>query len=40
MDSVSLNFTKVELEYTPQDAQGKKMGSIKASHDVKTGETK
>ena len=39
MDSVSLNFTKIEVEYTPQDEKGKKMGSVKMSHDVKTGVT-
>ena len=35
IDQVSLNFTKVEVEYTPQDGNGKKLASVKHGYDVK-----
>jgi type VI secretion system secreted protein Hcp len=34
-DSFSLNFAKVELDYTPQRADGSNEGSVKAGYDLK-----
>lgn len=35
-EQVSLNFTKIEFEYTPTDAAGKAGGAVKAGWDLKT----
>lgn len=35
MDQISLNFTKIEMEYKPQKADGTLDGAIKAGYNVK-----
>jgi type VI secretion system secreted protein Hcp len=35
-ESIALNFTQVELEYTPQDEKGAGKGAVKAGWNVKT----
>lgn len=35
MESLSINFAKIEVEYTPQDAKGVGGGAAKAGWDVK-----
>lgn len=35
VDSFSLNFGKIKVEYTPQDAKGGGEGVVKAGYDVK-----
>ena len=35
IDSISLNFTKIEYEYSPQDAKGSLGGAIRAGWDLK-----
>jgi type VI secretion system secreted protein Hcp len=35
IDAISLNFTKIEYEYSPQNAQGSLAGAIRAGWDVK-----
>lgn len=37
VDSISLNFSKIEYEYKEQDAKGNLGGAIKAHWDLKTG---
>lgn len=36
-DSFSLNFTKIEFEYTPQNADGSMGSPVKAGYDLKKG---
>ncbi len=35
-DQISLNFSKIEIEYKPQKADGSLDGSINAGYDLKT----
>jgi type VI secretion system secreted protein Hcp len=35
MDQISLNFTKIEVEYKEQDNKGQLKGAVKAGYDVK-----
>jgi type VI secretion system secreted protein Hcp len=39
MDSISLNFSKIEYSYTPQKADGTLGTAIPAAYDIKTGVT-
>ena len=36
VDSISLNFAKIEFEYTPLDEKGKAGSTIKTGYDLKT----
>jgi len=36
-EEVTLNFAKIEFEYTPQDADGKALDKVKAGYDLKAG---
>ncbi len=35
IDAISLNFTKIEYEYSPQDSKGSLTGAIRAGWDLK-----
>ena len=35
MDSIQINFTKVSVDYKPQNADGTLGGSVMAGYDVK-----